>query len=34
MNLVNILKSCPKGTKLYSDMAGEVEFIGFNSDKK
>lgn len=33
MNLVDILKNCPKGTRLWSDLAGEVEFIGFNSDK-
>ena len=26
LNLVEILKDCPKGTKLYSTMYGEVEF--------
>ena len=26
LNLVEILKDCPKGTKLYSPMFGEVEF--------
>ena len=26
LNLVEILKNCPKGTKLYSTMYGEVEF--------
>ena len=28
LNLVEILKDCPKGTKLYSTMYGEVEFEG------
>jgi hypothetical protein len=27
LNLVDILKDCPKGTKLYSTIFGEVEFI-------
>jgi hypothetical protein len=27
LNLVDILKDCPKGTKLYSTVYGEVEFI-------
>lgn len=27
LNLVEILKDCPKGTKLYSTIFGEVEFI-------
>lgn len=28
LNLVEILKDCPKGTKLYSPLFGEVEFQG------
>lgn len=28
LNLVQILKDCPKGTKLYSPIFGEVEFEG------
>lgn len=28
LNLVEILKDCPKGTKLYSTIYGEVEFDG------
>lgn len=28
INLVEILRNCPKGTKLYSPIFGEVEFIG------
>lgn len=27
INLVDILKDCPKGTKLYSPIFGEVEFL-------
>ena len=27
LNLVEILKDCPKGTKLYSPLFGEVEFV-------
>lgn len=27
LNLVDILKDCPKGTKLYSTIYGEVEFV-------
>ena len=27
LNLVEILKDCPKGTKLYSTIFGEVEFV-------
>ena len=27
LNLVEILKDCPKGTKLYSTVFGEVEFV-------
>ena len=30
LNLVEILKDCPKGTKLYSPVFGEVEFKGIN----
>lgn len=32
-NLVNILKHCPKGTKLYSPIFGEVTFKGISSSK-
>ena len=32
LNLVKILKDCPKGTKLYSPLVGEVEFKGINYD--
>ena len=32
LNLVEILKNCPKGTKLYSPLVGEVEFKGINYD--
>lgn len=28
LNLVEILKDCPKGTKLYSTIFGEVKFGG------
>ena len=28
LNLLEVLKDCPKGTKLYSTMYGEVEFEG------
>lgn len=31
LNLVEILKDCPSGTKLYSTIFGEVEFVGINS---
>ena len=27
INLIKILKNCPKGTKLYSTIFGEVEFV-------
>ena len=27
LNLVEILKDCPKGTKLYSPLFGDVEFV-------
>ena len=30
LNLVEILKDCPKGTKLYSTIYGEVELNGIN----
>ena len=30
LNLVEILKDCPKGTKLYSPVFGEVEFENIN----
>ena len=30
LNLVEILKDCPSGTKLYSTVLGEVEFEGIN----
>ena len=30
LNLVEILKDCPEGTKLYSPMFGEVEFESIN----
>ena len=32
LNLVEILKDCPKGTKLYSTMFGEVEYENINED--
>lgn len=32
LDLVEILKDCPKGTKLYSPIVGEVEFDGFDKD--
>ena len=31
LNLVEILKDCPKGTKLYSTVYGEVEFYGIEN---
>ena len=31
LNLVEILKDCPKGTKLYSSVFGEVEFDHINT---
>ena len=31
LNLVRILKDCPKGTKLYSTIHGEVEFNGISN---
>lgn len=33
LNLVDILKDCPKGTKLYSTMYGDVKFESINEDK-
>ena len=30
LNLIEILKDCPEGTKLYSPVFGEVEFEGIN----
>lgn len=33
LDLVKILKDCPKGTKLYSPVLGEVEFEGIDVDK-
>lgn len=32
LNLVEILKDCPKGTKLYSPIFGDVEFIRVNQN--
>ena len=32
LNLVKILKDCPKGTKLYSPLFGEVEFVKIDND--
>ena len=32
LNLVEILKDCPKGTKLYSPIVGEVELKCINND--
>ena len=34
LNLVEILKDCPKGTKLYSTVYGEVEFDGIENGKE
>ncbi|MEG0696968.1 MAG: hypothetical protein RR447_07520 [Algoriella sp.] len=33
LNLVEILKDCPKGTKLYSTIYGEIEFDGISKDR-
>ena len=33
LNLVEILKDCPKGTKLYSTVFGEVEFMKVFQEK-
>ena len=32
LNLVEILEGCPKGTKLYSSVYGEVRFEGINNN--
>ena len=32
LNLVEILKDCPKGTKLYSPIFGEVELVKVDKD--
>ena len=32
LNLVEILKDCPRGTKLYSTVFGEVKFMGINEN--
>lgn len=34
LNLVDILKDCPKGTKLYSPIVGEVEFNGIDINSR
>ena len=34
LNLVEILKDCPKGTKLYSTVYGDVEFDGIENGKE
>lgn len=34
INLVEILKDCPSGTKLYSPMAGEVKFKDITDNDK
>ena len=34
LNLVEILKNCPKGTKLYSTVYGEVEFDGIRNESE
>lgn len=33
LNLVEILKDCPEGTKLYSPIFGDVELVGVHLDK-
>lgn len=33
LNLIEILKDCPKGTKLYTTIYGDVEFESINEDK-
>ena len=33
IDLTKILKNCPKGTKFYSTIFGEVEFLGFYEDE-
>lgn len=32
LNLVEILKDCPKGTKLYSNVFGDVELVRINQN--
>lgn len=32
LNLVEILKDCPKGTKLYSTLFGEIEYVDIDED--
>lgn len=32
IDLTKILKNCPKGTKFYSTIFGEVAFVGINWD--
>ena len=34
MNIAKILKNCPKGTKLYSPIYGEVELVGVDYNQK
>ena len=34
LNLIEILKDCPKGTKLYSTIYGEVKFDGIEDGKE
>ena len=34
IDLTKILKNCPKGTKFYSTIFGEVEFLGFYEDEE
>ena len=34
LNLVQILKDCPKGTKLYSPVVGEVEFCEIDNSSR
>ena len=34
LNLVEILKDCPKGTKLYSTIYGEVEYVGIDEESE
>ena len=33
LNLVEVLKDCPEGTKLYSTIFGEVEFGGISQSR-
>lgn len=34
LNLVKILKDCPKGTKLYSPMYGDVTLVGVYENER